>query len=112
MPRSTRRAAPARFCMREGCGEPIERRPHEPPSMYVRRWFCSRLCASAVREHLSRRPPSYHGESYQRALHALERAHPVELYCLYRSAVLADSISNDRIDGHLDLLALNEQETV
>lgn len=114
MPRtsSKRQPSPARFCMREGCGRFIPRGPTEPPSMYRKRWFCSRLCASAVREFLARRPPTYHGDPHQRALTALARAHPLELYCLYRSAVLADDLQHDRVQGTLPLIELNEQEAL
>lgn len=35
-----------RFCQEQSCGQPIIRRPKEPPAQYNVRVYCSRACSS------------------------------------------------------------------
>lgn len=101
-------APPVRHCMRPGCGKVLERRFNEAPSLFAARWFCGRFCSAVVREKLQREPPSYHGgASYQAALRALVRAHPLEFDCLYQAATLAATIDSDRVD--VTTTGLNER---
>jgi len=100
-----------RYCIRAGCGARLERRISEPPSMFNKRWFCSRWCTAVVREQLKRRPPSYGGETYTAAVRRLIKTHPLEFYCLYQSVALADATQNDRVDPQqLSLIELNGTE--